>query len=100
MGIKMKINDRQSITKPAVGGRVPVLVMPFSSVLYGMLPVAVKAPKMHRNRPGQPHRMTEATVARMPVFLFFMLFFSLIEGLESVYNESGKLPRALGMRGH
>jgi len=45
-------------------------------VEYGMLPVAVTAPKMHKNRPGQPQSTTAAIVAMIPVFRLVMGFFS------------------------
>ena len=54
----------------------PELLTPLSSVVYGMLPVAVTAPKMHKNSPGQPQSNTAAIVAIMPVFLLFMSVFS------------------------
>ena len=73
IGIRMKINERQRRTKPTVGGTVPELEIPFTSVLKGMLPVAVKAPKMHMNKPGQPHNTTDAIVATIPLVLVSIL---------------------------
>jgi hypothetical protein len=75
MGMAMKINDRQSNTNPTVGGTVPVEVVPFTLVLYGILPIAETAPKIHRNKPGQPHSNTDATVATMP-FVLLSIFSS------------------------
>ena len=75
-GIRIRINARQSITAPYVDGNTPELLTPFTSVEYGMLPVAVTAPNMHKNKPGQPQNTTVAIVAIMPVFLLFILFFS------------------------
>ena len=57
---------------PAPAGIVPELLTPFTSVLYGMFPVAVTAPNMHINKPGHPHNMAVAMVAIMPVFLLFI----------------------------
>jgi hypothetical protein len=66
----MSNKERQRSTQPLVGGRVPEFVTPFSSVLKGIVPVAVKAPKMHKNRPGHPHNTTAAPVA---IRLFVLL---------------------------
>jgi hypothetical protein len=79
IGITIKINERQRRTKPTVGGSVPELETPFNSVVNGMLPVAVKAPKMHMNKPGQPHSTTEAMVATIP-FVFVSILFSPLVG--------------------
>jgi hypothetical protein len=75
-GMRIRINERQSIKKPYVDGNKPELLTPLMSVEYGMLPVAVTAPNIHKNSPGQPQRTTVAIVAMMPVFLFVILFFS------------------------
>jgi hypothetical protein len=72
-GMAIKINDKHRSTKPAVGGSVPELVTPFNSVLNGILPAAVKAPKIHKNNPGHPHKMTEAMVAMIPLVLSSMI---------------------------
>jgi hypothetical protein len=72
-GIAMKITDKHRSTKPAVGGSVPELLTPFNSVLNGILPDAVKAPKIHKNNPGHPHKTTEATVAIIPLVLSSMI---------------------------
>ena len=72
-GIRIKISERQSITKPYVEDNVPELLTPLNSVEKGILPVAVTAPKIQRNNPGQPQRTTAAMVAIMPVFLFCIL---------------------------
>jgi len=74
IGISIRMSERQSITNPAVGGSVPELLTPLNSVENGMLPVAVTAPKIQINNPGQPHRTTAAMVAMMPVFLFCIVF--------------------------
>jgi hypothetical protein len=66
------MSEKQSIAIPAPAGIVPELLTPFNSVVNGMLPVAVTAPKMHINKPGHPHKTTAAIVAIMPVFLFFI----------------------------
>ena len=55
---------------------MPELLAPFTCVEYGMLPVAVTAPNIHKNRPGQPQSTTAAMVAMIPVFLLVMTFFS------------------------
>jgi hypothetical protein len=55
---------------------MPELLTPFMVVEWGMLPVAVTAPNIHKNRPGQPQSNTAATVAMMPVFLLFIRFSS------------------------
>jgi len=78
MGMSIKITDRQSITKPEVGDMVPELLIPFSSVLYGIMPVAVAAPKTQMNNPGQPHKTTAAIVAIIPFVLLSMVFFSFL----------------------
>jgi hypothetical protein len=75
IGMMIKITERQRRTKPTVGERVPELLTPFNSVVYGILPVAVNAPKMHINKPGQPHNTTDAIVATIP-FVFVSIFFS------------------------
>ena len=75
MGITIKISERQSSTKPIVGERVPELLTPFNSVVNGILPDAVTAPKMHMNKPGQPHNTTDAIVATIP-FVFVSIFLS------------------------
>jgi hypothetical protein len=59
--------------------------MPFTSVEKGMLPVAVTAPKMHKNNPGQPQSTAAAMVAIMPVFLLFITPSPLIE-FAAVYS--------------
>jgi len=69
----MKISDKQTSTKPAVGGNVPELLTPFNSVLKGIFPDAVKAPKIQKNNPGHPHKMTDAMVAMMPLVLSSIL---------------------------
>lgn len=88
-GIRIRIKAKQSITNPDVAGNVPELLTPFTSVEYGMLPVAVTAPNMHRNNPGQPQSKTEAIVAMRPVFLLFMMFLSneMISGEYTVHEE-------------
>ena len=73
IGMAMKINDKQMSTKPAVGGRVPELVTPFNSVLKGILPDAVKAPKIQKNNPGHPHKTTDAMVPTIPLVLLSMI---------------------------
>jgi hypothetical protein len=73
-GIRMKMIERQSSTNPTVGGSVPEFVTPFSSVLYGMLPAAVKAPKTHRNNPGHPHNNAAAAVAIMAFVLLSITY--------------------------
>jgi ABC-type phosphate transport system permease subunit len=70
MGIRIRMSEKQSIAIPALAGMVPELLTPFNSVVYGMLPVAVTAPNMQRNKPGHPHNTTAAIVAIIPVFLF------------------------------
>lgn len=72
-GIKIKMSEKQSIAIPAPAGIVPELLTPFNSVVNGMFPVAVTAPKMHINKPGHPHKITVAIVAIMPVFLLFII---------------------------
>jgi hypothetical protein len=73
IGMAMKINDKQMSTKPAVGGKVPELLTPFNSVLKGILPDAVKAPKIQKNNPGHPHKITDAMVATIPLVLLSMI---------------------------
>jgi hypothetical protein len=66
-----KMRATHSMANPAAAGMVPVLLTPFSSVVYGIKPVADTAPKMHKNSPGHPQRTTAAMVAiRPPVRLF------------------------------
>ena len=74
-GIRIKIIERHRRTKPIVGERVPELATPLSSVVYGILPVAVTAPKIHMNKPGHPHNTTDTIVATIP-FVFVSIFFS------------------------
>ena len=78
MGIIIKMIEEQSMAIPAPAGMVPELLTPFNSVVYGMFPVAVTAPKMHKNRPGHPHKRTAATVAIIPVFLLFIFLSPLV----------------------
>ncbi len=69
----MRINAKHNIAKPYVDGSTPELLTPFSSVEYGILPVAVTAPNMHKNSPGHPQSTALAIVAIMPVFLLFIV---------------------------
>ena len=85
IGMRINIRDRNSNTNPTIGDRVPVLLTPFTSVEYGMLPVAVSAPNRQRNNPGQPQSNTDAIVAMMPVFLLFISC-SPVEPFLSVYR--------------
>jgi hypothetical protein len=73
MGIRIRMNEKQSIAIPAPAGIVPELLTPFNSVVNGMLPVAVNAPNIHKNNPGHPHNTAVAMVAIMPVFLFIII---------------------------
>jgi hypothetical protein len=74
MGIRIKIRATHSIAKPQDVAIVPVVVFPAKSVtLYGIFPVAVTAPKTHRNSPGQPHNSTAAMVAIIAVVRFSMV---------------------------
>jgi hypothetical protein len=68
----MKISERQSKTNPTVGDTVPELLTPFTSVENGIFPVALTAPKIHKNNPGHPQSRAVAIVAIMPVFLLFI----------------------------
>ena len=72
-GMAIKINDKQTSTKPAVEGNVPELLTPFNSVLKGIFPEAVKAPKIQKNNPGHPHKTMDAMVAMMPLVLSSIL---------------------------
>jgi hypothetical protein len=63
-GIRIKIRDKQTSTKPTVGDRDESLNVPF--------PAAVIAPNKQRKIPGQPQSNTVAMVAIMPVFLLFI----------------------------
>ncbi len=85
-GMRIKSNEKQSIPIPAPAGNMPELLMPFTSVLYGIFPVAVTAPKIHKNKPGQPHKITAAMVAIRPVLLLFILISPLNE-LPQVYRN-------------
>ena len=78
MGIIIKMIEKQSMAIPAPAGIVPELLTPFNSVVYGIFPVAVTAPKMHKNKPGHPHKRTAATVAIIPVFLLFIFLSPLV----------------------
>ena len=86
MGMAIKIRERQSNAKPTEGGSMPEFWMPLTSVLYGILPVAVTAPNMHISNPQQPHVNAVATVAIMPVFLFIMTS-PCVFNLNSVYIQ-------------
>lgn len=72
-GIRIRSSEKQSIPIPALAGSIPELLMPFTSVLYGIFPVAATAPNIHKNKPGQPHKITAAMVAIIPVLLLFIL---------------------------
>jgi ABC-type phosphate transport system permease subunit len=75
MGMAIKMKEKQSIAIPAPAGIVPELLTPFNSVVYGIIPAAVTAPKMHKHKPGHPHNTTAAMVATIP-FVFVSIFFS------------------------
>lgn len=64
-GIRMKINATHISAMPTPGARDWSLNVP--------LPVAVRAPNKHMNKPGQPHSTTAEMVAIKPVFLLFIL---------------------------
>ena len=79
----MKINATHSMANPQLVGTVPELVFPEKSVaLYGITPAALAAPKMHKNRPGQPHSKTAAMVAIIATFRFCMIDFLLVKNSE------------------
>jgi len=75
MGTAIKRKEKQSIAIPAPAGILPELLTPFNSVVYGINPAAVTAPKMHKHKPGQPHNTTATIVATIP-FVFVSIFFS------------------------
>ena len=64
-GMRIKINATHTSAMPTVGDKDASLNVP--------CPAAVSAPKRHINKPGHPHKTTAATVAIIPVFLFFIL---------------------------
>jgi hypothetical protein len=74
MGIKMAITEKQSNAYPTDAGNIPEFCIPLTSVLYGILPDAVTAPKMHANKPQHPQMTAEVMVAIMPV-VFLSIFF-------------------------
>ena len=89
MGIKIKMKEKQSIAMPAPAGIVPELLTPFNSVVYGMLPVAVTAPNIHKNKPGHPHNKAVAIVAIMPVFLFIFISSDKLDLHQYTTNKNG-----------
>ena len=67
-GIRINISAKHTRAKPTDGDKLASLNVPW--------PAAVSAPNKQRNKPGHPQSNTVATVAMMPVFLLFMMFFS------------------------
>jgi hypothetical protein len=82
-GMRIKISERQSIPIPYADGNTPELLTPLTSVEYGMLPVAVTTPNIHKKRPGQPQSTIAAIVAMRAVFLFVILLAS----KQAILNE-------------
>ena len=72
IGIMIAITEMQSNTYPTDVGSIPEFCTPLTSVLYGILPEAVTAPKMHANKPQHPQITAVEIVAIMPVLLLFI----------------------------
>jgi hypothetical protein len=76
IGIRIKINATHNMANPQLVGTLPVDEYPPTSVVYGIIPAALTAPKIHMNRPGQPHNKTAAMVAIIATVRFSISFTS------------------------